>query len=207
MEQNGITDAILQEARETAEIIIKEAQEFGDLILEKQRQTAIKDAKTQRALLLKKTANEAEAKHLRKIAKAKITANWIVLSKKKEIISAVLTEAKKKLQYMTKTEKYASVLESYIIKAGIALGGNSLEVILNEADSALSLPFEKMQEEIRKRTGTKTKLTVSEEKIQVMGGAILKTANGKIVMDNTYEDIFLRRSRELKSKISEILFQ
>lgn len=207
MEQNGITDAILQEARETAEIIIKEAQEFGDLILEKQRQTAIKDAKTQRALLLKKTANEAEAKHLRKIAKAKITANWIVLSKKEEIISAVLTEAKKKLQYMTKTEKYASVLENLIISAGLALGGNSLEVILNEADSALSLPLEKMQEEIRKRTGTKTKLTVSEEKIQVMGGAILKTANGKIVMDNTYEDIFLRRSRELKSKISEILFQ
>ena len=207
MEQNGITDAILQEARETAEIIIKEAQEFGDLILEKQRQTAIKDAKTQRALLLKKTANEAEAKHLRKIAKAKITANWIVLSKKEEIISAVLTEAKKKLQYMTKTEKYASVLESFIISAGLALGGNSLEVILNEADSAISLPLEKMQEEIRKRTGTKTKLTVSEEKIQVMGGAILKTANGKIVMDNTYEDIFLRRSRELKSKISEILFQ
>ena len=207
MELHGITDTILQEAKETAEIILKEAQEFGDSILEKQRQIAIKDAGTQRSLLLKKTANEAEVKRLRKLAKAKITANWIVLSKKEEIISAVLTEAKKRLQYMTKTEAYASVLESLIISAGIALGGNSLEIILNEADSALSLPIEKMQEEIRKKTGSKTKLALCKEKIQVMGGAILKTANGKIVMDNTYEDIFLRRSQELESKISEILFQ
>jgi len=207
LELHGITDTILQEAKETAEIILKEAQEFGDSILEKQRQIAIKDAGTQRSLLLKKTANEAEVKRLRKLAKAKITANWIVLSKKEEIISAVLTEAKKRLQYMTKTEAYASVLESLIISAGIALGGNSLEIILNEADSALSLPIEKMQEEIRKKTGSKTKLALCKEKIQVMGGAILKTANGKIVMDNTYEDIFLRRSQELESKISEILFQ
>lgn len=207
MELQGITDTILQEAKETAEIIIKEAQEFGDSILEEQRQMAIKDAGTQRSLLLKKTANEAEVKRLRKLAKAKITANWIVLYKKEEIISAVLNEAKKRLQYMTTTEKYASVLESLIINAGIALGGNSLEIILNEADSALSLPFEKIQEEIRKKTGSKTKLVVCKEKTQVMGGAILKTANGKIVMDNTYEDIFLRRSQELKSRISEILFQ
>jgi len=207
LELQGITDTILQEAKETAEIIIKEAQEFGDSILEEQRQMAIKDAGTQRSLLLKKTANEAEVKRLRKLAKAKITANWIVLYKKEEIISAVLNEAKKRLQYMTTTEKYASVLESLIINAGIALGGNSLEIILNEADSALSLPFEKIQEEIRKKTGSKTKLVVCKEKTQVMGGAILKTANGKIVMDNTYEDIFLRRSQELKSRISEILFQ
>jgi vacuolar-type H+-ATPase subunit E/Vma4 len=114
LELHGITDTILQEAKETAEIILKEAQEFGDSILEKQRQIAIKDAETQRSLLLKKTANEAEVKRLRKLAKAKITANWIVLSKKEEIISAVLTEAKKRLQYMTKTEKYATVLESLI---------------------------------------------------------------------------------------------
>lgn len=207
MELHGITDTILQEAKEAAEIIIKEAQEFGDSILEKQRQIAIEDAGTQRSLLLKKAANEAEVNRLRKLAKAKMTANWIVLSKKEEIISAVLNEAKKRLQHMTKTEKYASVLESLIISAGISLGGNSLEVILNEADSALSLPFKKMQEEIRKKTGSKTKLALSKEKIQGMGGAILKTANGKIVMDNTYEDIFLRRSQELRLKISEILFQ
>ncbi len=207
MELHGITDTILQEAKETAEIIIKEAQEFADLILEKQSQIAIKNAGTQRSLLLKKTANEAEVKRLSKIAKAKITANWIVLSKKEEIISAVLTEAKKRLQYMTKTEKYASVLETLIISAGITLGGNSLEVIINEADSDLPLPFEKMQEEISKKTGSKTKLALSKEKIRVIGGAILKTANGKIMMDNTYEDIFMRISQELKSKISEILFQ
>jgi V/A-type H+-transporting ATPase subunit E len=207
LEQSDITDTILQEAKETAKTIIKEAQEFEGSIMEQQRQMAIKDAETQGSVLLKKTANEAEVKRLRKLAKAKITANWIVLSKKEELISAVLAEAKRRLQHMTKTEEYASVLESLIISAGIVLGGSSLQVVLNEADSALSLPFEKMQEEICKKTGSKTKLVLSEEKIQVMGGAILKTANGKIAMDNTYEDIFLRRSRELKSKISAILFQ
>ncbi|TRO50804.1 hypothetical protein E2P63_05725 [Candidatus Bathyarchaeota archaeon] len=207
MELQGITDIILQEAKETAEIIIKEAQEFGDSILEEQRQMAIKEAGTQRSLLLKKTANEAEVKRLRKLAKAKITANWIVLYKKEEIISTVLNEAKKRLQNMTKKEKYASVLKRLIINAGIALGGNELAVTLNEADSALSLPFEKMQEEIRKTTGSKTKLALCKEKIQVMGGAILKTANGKIIMDNSFEDIFSRRSQELQLKISEILFQ
>jgi len=205
--QYDITDTILHEAKQTAEIIIREAQEFGDSILEQQMQIAIKNAETQRSLLLKKTANEAEVERLRKLAKVKITANWIVLSKKEELISAVLAEGKRRLQHMTKTERYASLLESYIIKAGIAIGDNSLKVELNEADSALPLPFEKIQEEICKKTGSKPKLALSEEKIQATGGVIVKTANGKIVMDNTFEDIFLRKSQELKSKISEILFQ
>ena len=87
----------MQEAKESAELIIREAQELADAILEKQRHLGHEEANVKGSSLLKKAADEAAVDRLRKLATAKITANWIVLSKKGEIITAVLKKAENKL--------------------------------------------------------------------------------------------------------------
>lgn len=207
MELQGITGIILQEAKESAEITINDAQELAEKMITKQRQLGTKEANVERLSMLKKATNEADMERLHKIANSKITSNWIVLSRKEEIIASVTKEAKKRLQKFTQTKKYVPILENLIIKAGIILESNKIEVLLNEKDSKLLLNLNKLSKKISSRTKTKVELNLSTEKIQVIGGAMLKTDDGRVVMDNTFDDILKQKEKIIKDKISEILFK
>lgn len=204
---NLITEKIFQEAKKRAEEVIKEAQEHLNRKVEEQRRLGIIKANEEAQYLLKKIEAEAENEKQQKIGEAKIKANLIILSKKEQIINAVLDEVKRRLKILTRSEDYISILEKLILNAGIILGGGELEVQLNAHDSKLPLDFNRIAVEIGKKTGIETKLKLSEEKIEVIGGAIVKTNNGKIIVDNTFDDIINRQERILRLKIAKILFE
>ena len=203
----AITEMILQEAQKSVEHIIQEAKKSAEDTLEKQRQLGVQRANELTSSILKKAESEAEVDKLRSIANAKIKANWTLLSKKEYWIAAVLNEAKNKLRILTQSKEYIPILEKLITEAGIILGGKELEVLLSEKDSALSLKLDKLAKEISEKTGFETKLRLSEEKPKVIGGAMVRTTNGKVIMDNTFDDILGRRDRDLRSKIAKILFK
>ena len=202
-----ITETILQEAKKSAESIIQEAQESVEAMLEKQRQLGIQRANELIPSILKKAESEAGFNKLRIMANAKIKANWAVLSEKERWIAAVLNEAKNMLRIFTQSKEYLPILEKLIAEACIILGGEELEVLLNEHDSTLQLELDKLAKEIGEKNGSKTKLRLSEEKIEVIGGAVVATMNGKVVMDNTFDDIIRRREKDLRFKIAKILFE
>ena len=194
------------EAKESAELIIKEAQDFAESLLEKQKQLGINDATAKGTLLLKKATGEIEIERLRKIANAKITSNWIVLSKKQQIISKVINEVENRLREMVKTQEYASILEKLITEAGILLGGKELEVLLNEKDSKLSLNLAEIAKKVSAKTQTKAKLSLSKETIPAIGGTTVRTKDGRTIMDNTFDDILRQQEKVIIAKTSEILF-
>ena len=202
----AITDVILQEAKKLAKHIIQDAQKSVEMMLEKQRQLGVQRANESACLLLKKAESEAELNKLNSMANAKIKASWVILSKKETWIDNVLNEAKNELEILTKSKKYLPILEKLITEASIILGGKELEVLLNEQDSALPLKLDNLSKKISKETGFNTKLRLSEEKLEVIGGAMVRTANGKVIMDNTFDDIFVRRENELRSEVAKILF-
>lgn len=202
-----ITEMILEEAKKSAEHIVQEAQKSAEETLEKQRQLGVQRANESASLLLKKAESEVELNKLRGMANAKIKANWVILSKKQTWIDNVLNEAKNELKILTQSKKYLPILEKLITEAGIILGGKELEVLLNEQDSTLPLKLGDLAKEISERTGFETKLRLSEEKPKVIGGAIVRTANGIVIMDNTFEDILKRREKEIQYKIAKILFK
>jgi vacuolar-type H+-ATPase subunit E/Vma4 len=202
-----ITEMILEEAKKSAEHILQEAKKSAEDTLEKQKQRGVQKANESAQLVFKKAESEVELNKLRSMANAKIKANWVILSKKETWIDNVLNEAKNKLRILTESKEYIPILEKLIIEAGIILGGKELEVLLNEKDSALSLKLDKLAKEISEKTGVETKLRLAEEKTKVIGGAMLRTANGKIIMDNTFEDILKRREKDIRSKMAKILFK
>ena len=202
----AITEMIVLEAQNSAEHIIQEAQKSVEDTLEKQRQRGINRANEVAQSIFKKAENEAEVIKLRITADAKIKANWTVLSKKEQWITAVLNETKNKLRSLTQSKEYIPILERLITDAGIILGGKDIEVLLNEQDSTLPLKLDKLAKEICEKTGFETKLRLSEEKAKVIGGAMLRTINGRVIMDNTFDDILGRREKDLRSKIAKILF-
>jgi V/A-type H+-transporting ATPase subunit E len=202
-----ITEMILEEAKKTAEHIIQEAQKSAEETLEKQRQLGVQKASELAQALLKKAESEAELDKLNSMANAKIEANWVILSKKETWTENVLNEAKNELKILTQSKKYLPILETLIIEAGVTSGGKELEVLLNKQDSTLPLKLDNLAKKISEKTGFKTKLKLSKEKLEVIGGAIVRTADGKVIMDNTFDDILMRREKDLRSKIAEILFK
>ena len=82
-----------------------------------------------------------------------------------------------------------------------------MDIFLSEKDAKLGLDLDNLAEIISLKTKTKVKLNISKDKLPVIGGAILRTDNGKIIMDNTFDDILRQKEKVLKFRISEILFE
>ena len=202
-----IIDQILRDAREEAKSIVKEAQRSAEALLGNQRQSARQRAEEDVYSLLKRAESEAETVRGRVIADTKRKAGWMVLSEKERLVTSVLDEVKTRLEALSQSEKYIPILEKLIVDAGTALGGGKLKALLNKRDSALALKLNILAKAIAKRTGTKTQLKLCKEKIETSGGAIVKTLDGRIVVDNTFEAILKRRERELRLKIARILFR
>lgn len=206
MESSGhrIIDRILKDAKEKAETIVKDAQKSAETIIEKQRQSARHSAEKEAHSLLKRAENDADIIRGKVATDIKRRAGWIVLSEKNRLITNVLNEVKKRLVNLKKSEGYVPVLEKLIVDAGAVLGGGMLEVVLNENDSTL-VKLNKLEKKISDRSSVDTQLKFSEQKTKAVG-VIVKTIDDRIFVDNTFEAILSRRERELRLKITRILF-
>ncbi|MHC3129245.1 MAG: hypothetical protein IBV52_04125 [Candidatus Bathyarchaeota archaeon] len=202
---NKIIDRILNDAREEAKAIIKEAKRSAETLLEKQRQLASHSAEKEVYSLLKRAENEAAVIKGKVTTDIKRKAGWLVLSEKERLVTSVLNEVKNRLVNLQKSEEYLPVLEKLIVDAGTVLDGGTLEVMLNENDSSLPLKLNKLEKKIADGTGVKTQLKISKQQIKAVG-VIVKTNDGKIFVDNTFEAILSRREREHRLKTARILF-
>ena len=202
---NKIIDRILNDAREEAKAVIKEAKRSAEMLLEKQRQLASHSAEKEVYSLLKRAENEAAVIKGKVTTDIKRRAGWSVLSEKERLVTSVLNEVKNRLVNLQKSEEYLPVLEKLIVDAGTVLDGGTLEVVLNENDSSLPLKLNKLEKKIADGTGVKTQLKISKQQIKAVG-VIVKTVDGQIFVDNTFESILSRRERELRLKIARILF-
>ena len=203
---NRIMDRILNDAREEAKTIVKTAQNYAEAVIDKQRLSARQNADKEAASLLKKAKNEANIIGEKIYTDVKRQAGWTVLTEKNRLITNVLDEVKNRLLDMQKApRKYSKVLERLIVDAGTVLGGGTLDISLNENDSRLPFKLDKLEKEISAKTGVNTQLSVSGQHIAAVG-VIVKTADERIFVDNTFKAILSRRENELRLKTAQILF-
>jgi vacuolar-type H+-ATPase subunit E/Vma4 len=206
-EMHGIVDRILYDSRKKAKSIIKEARKSADMMLEKQKESASRKAGEKVSSMLKKTESEVATIRGTVFTDVRRQASWMVLSEKERLVTNILDEVKTKLETLSQSKKYISILETFIVDAGTVLGGGTLEVLLNKRDSTLPLKLNELAKAITEKTEKKTQLKLSKQKIETFGGAVIKTVDGKIVVDNTFEAILKRREKELRFKIARILFR
>ena len=202
---NKILDRILNDAKEEAKAMVKEAKKSAEVMLENQRQMALRNAEKEAHYLLRRAENEADIIRGKVTTDVKRRTGWAVLFEKDRLITSVLNEVKSRLVNLQKSEEYLPVLEKLIVDAGIVLSGGTLEVMLNENDSSLPLKPNKLEKKIADGTGVKTRLKISKQQTKAVG-VIVKTVDGKIFVNNTFEAILNRRERELRLKIARILF-
>ena len=201
-----IAQQILDDAMEESKSIVDDAQKSVDTMVEKRKQLALQNAKKEALVRMKNAEREAE------IIKGKVTmemkreARWKVLSEKENLANAVFKKVTERLMELQESEDYVPILEKLVIDASTTLGGGNLEVSMDENVSSRRLNLNSLEAIITEKTGVESQLVVSNDTIKSIGVKV-KTVDGKIAIDNTFEAIMKRREKELRSKIMKILFE
>lgn len=176
---------ILNEARTQAEKIKRDANAEADEIYSE---------------ILPKYKREAEQEKQRIVANAKLRARKAVLDAKEDVIKFAFNTAETKLQKLPKKD-YTKVLEKLIIEGVEALDADTVVIARKEDSKAINSALLKR---VSEKTGFK--VTKVREYINVMGGVVLRSSDGKIEVNNTFETRLERFRDELRKEVAGLLF-
>ena len=196
-----IVASIMSEAQEKADVIIQEVTAEVSAIQAK----ADKTAEVEKTRILENGKKQSDMRYQQIISEAKMNARRAKLSAKEEIIEAAFEKAVSELEQKasSKSADYEDSLIKMIKEAADEIGGDDLIIQLNEADTN-QFKGEISSDNTFDVEGIKFKLG---EPINAIGGAILKTSNGDIEVNNTIDARLERFKSILRSEVANVLFK
>ena len=196
-----IVSSIMSEAQGKADVIIQDANAEVSAIQAK----AEKTAEVEKTKILDNGKKQSDMRYQQIISEAKMNARRAKLGAKEEVIEAAFNQATGELKAKAADgdEDYKDSLAKMIQEAAEEIGHNDLIIHLNEADTN---NFKKDLSSGDSFEIDGIKFTLGEP-IKVMGGAILKTSNGDIEVNNTIEARLERFKSILRSEVAEVLFK
>jgi V/A-type H+-transporting ATPase subunit E len=202
---NKIVSSIMSEAQSKADAIIQEAENESSLILEEGEREAISEKEN----ILENAKKQSAMKYQQLISEAKMNSRRAELEAREEVIETAFKNAEEELQKIAtgSSEEYKESLKKIIKEASVEIGGGDLILSTKEDDVAKikdSIPV--LEKEIEAKTGNKTTLEIGEN-IRTIGGAVVKTKNGDVEVNNTFEARMLRFKKSLRSEVAHILFK
>jgi V/A-type H+-transporting ATPase subunit E len=196
-----IVSSIMSEAQEKADVIIQDANANVSEITAK----AEKTAEAEKLKILENGKKQSDMRYQQIISEAKMNARRAKLGAKEEVIDAAFNQATGELKAIAASgdDNYEIALSKMIKEAADEIGTNDLIIHLNEADTN---QFKKDLSSAESFEIEGIKFTLGEP-IKAIGGAILKTSNGDIEVNNTIEARLERYKSILRSEVAEVLFK
>ena len=218
-----IVSNIMSEAQAKVDANISEAQAKVEAILA----DGEKRAEATKVKISDDAAKQTEMRYQQIISEAKMNARRAELGAKEEVIEEAFSKATEDLTNMANTNdpEYVDALVEMIKEAAVEIGGGDLIVLLKEEDipkvnDKLEIIVGLIKSLIKKEeptdlnlisaavsleTDVETTLEIGEP-IDTIGGAILRTRNGEIQVNNTIESRMLRFKKSLRSEVAKTLF-
>ena len=216
-----IVSNIMSEAQAKADVNIAEAQTQVESILA----DGEKRAEATKVKIAEDATKQAEMRYQQIISEAKMNARRAELGAKEEVIEEAFNKATEDLREKAATddEEYVEALIEMIKEAATEIGGGDLIVLLKEddidkvkgkldsiADKVKSLIKDRnkpvnlnaIAKDVSSEAGVETTLEIGEP-IDTIGGAILRTRNGDIQVNNTIESRMLRYKKSLRSEVAK----
>ena len=193
--------SIMSEAQEKADVIIQEVTAEVSAIQSK----ADKTAEVEKTRILENGKKQSDMRYQQIISEAKMNARRAKLGAKEEVIEAAFSQAVGELKEKasSRSADYEDSLIKMIKEAADEIGGDDLIIQLNEADTN-QFKGEISSGNTFEVEGIKFELG---EPINAIGGAILKTSNGDIEVNNTIEARLERFKSILRSEVANVLFK
>jgi V/A-type H+-transporting ATPase subunit E len=200
-----IVSNIRSDAQTKADEIIQKAQEETSAILAEGE----KKAKIESEKIGESAERQAHMKYQQLISEAKMNSKRMKLEAREKLIEESFEKALEELKgrAAASSEDYIQSLKNIIIEASTEIGGGDLILCLKEEDVAIiKKEIKSLEKDVTDKTGQKTTLKIGEN-ITAIGGAIVKTENGEIEVNNTIDARMLRFKKALRSEVAKVLFQ
>jgi V/A-type H+-transporting ATPase subunit E len=211
---SGGIDKIIAEieksAGDEAGAILAEARARADMILADARQEAAR----QERIIAAKGQQEAGQEAQRIVAEARIRARRAEIDAREELMQQAFTRAQKILEDIAgggavSGTDYKATLERLICFSVVSSGAGDLEVFINRRDRGVLSPADLNQiaARIRAEHGTEVVLTLSPEPLACRGGVVVKSTDGSVRVDNTFEARLERLWQTIRTEVARLLFE
>ena len=199
-----IVSSIMSEAQEKADVIIQDANAEVSQIQAK----AEKTAEAEKLKIIDNGKKQSDMRYQQIISEAKMNARRAKLGAKEEVIDAAFNQATGELKAIAAdgNDEYKDSLSKMIKEAADEIGRDDLIIHLNEADT------NNFKQDLSSTGSSDSfelegiKFTLGEP-IDAIGGAILKSSDGDIEVNNTIEARLERFKSILRSEVAEVLFK
>lgn len=199
-----IVSSILSEAQSKADVIIQEAEKEAALIVEEGE----REAALEKERIIENAKKQSAMKYQQLISEAKMNARRAELEAREEVIESAFKNAEEELQKIasTSSEEYKESLKKIITEAAVEIDGGDLILYLKEEDfDKVKDAIPSIEKDVEEKIGNKTTLEIGEN-INTIGGAVVKTKNGDIEVNNTIEARMQRFKKVLRSEVAKVLF-
>lgn len=201
-EKELLIQRIIEDAKKEAERIVKEAREKASERLEKMKKELREQIQSEVGEYIKKAEMESERIIKSAISESRIRKTSLVVEEKNKLLNEIFNEAFAELKKRV-SENYEDVLKSLIVEGISTLGLSEAEILLPE-DFDGNLNVRDIEEDIREQSGKNVKLTLSADRIKNTG-ILIRSKDGKIALDNTFEGRLQRLKRRLILKIQRMI--
>lgn len=195
-----IKDKILEKARSEAAEITSEA--------EKKAEEIMKEAEMERNRIISEAReiaqSEASVERKRTVATSALKWKMKALNDQEEYIQKTFDFAFEELDKFTNSPNYPKTLTELAVDAGVGLGGGDMIAKVRERDLNLVNPIA-LADKISSQTGVSTTIQPIVEPKLARGGIILQ--KGSVWIDNTFDAIFNRKKRDIRTEVAKILFE
>jgi V/A-type H+-transporting ATPase subunit E len=182
-----IIQQIEEESKGEIDRIIDESRNEAEEILS----TAIKEGKEECEKMKEKMEREIDQMEKRITSTARREANRSIMEAKEEVIMDCFKLAKEKLSSIN-DKKYVTTIKSFIERGKKIIGKKCMIVSSRKKDV-----------EIAKRMGIPT----AKEEIKAIGGIIIRSMDGSISIDDTFDGILERKKESIRNLVARVLFE
>ena len=200
---------IINKIRENTNKLIK------DIVAIQQKEVAEIGKDTENKIQQKKdeiveiAKTKAESEFSKEKAKHELDLRLKITKFRDELVDEFIVKATEKIKTMADTKEYEKSLENLLLTAVITLREPEIIVSCRKQDEKIFTNqfLLSAADKAEKITEIKSKLTLSNEFIDSMGGLIAETSDRKISINNTYEKRIDRALRKIKREVSLMLTQ
>lgn len=199
-----LRNEILKQAKEQSISILDKAQRISERDLEFAREEAEEIIQQWRAKI--QPSIDMEIKKI--TASAEMEARKIFLQKKDELVSRIFDEAKSKMEEMRGSEFYINLIIKSI-KDSVSTIGNELDIEFGEQDKNIftSESISSIESQVKKSLNQNVSLDFKCVGDKISAGFIIRSKDGKVILDNSFSSIIRRLKEEFRGKVLEILLE
>ncbi|HUU68618.1 MAG TPA: V-type ATP synthase subunit E family protein [Planctomycetota bacterium] len=199
--EDALIDEILADARKKAGRTVRRAeQESKDIV-----QKAQSEAEDVRKSAIDAARQRAERQKTIVLATVDIEAQRIEIDARESVIREAFDAAEKRLAERQGFD-YAGVLANLVAAAAEAIGGDRFVVTVAERDRK-SVELAALQQTVSRKMGRAVTLDSSSDPTAISGGVIVYSAEGRRMVDNSFESRMARTYDHLRRQVAQFLFE